>query len=136
MLRNRITCQPGSAYNCCCPGTLQEAQHQASTTLSMLTRFQGRFHAALLEESPVLASLVDFAAMLPAHSPLVDVSVALVNLCTTDSPALQQQVSHLEMCPECFEIRVCDKRCGACCSQCGIRCGAICMQHHAVHVCR
>jgi hypothetical protein len=63
----------------------------------MLTRFQGRYHAALLEESPVLASLVDFAATLPAHSPLVDVSVALVNLCNTNSPALQQQVSHVTM---------------------------------------
>jgi hypothetical protein len=85
------------SFQCRCSDALQEAQHQASTTLSMLTRFQGRYHAALLLESPVLASLVDFAATLPAHSPLVDVSVALVNLCNTNSPALQQQVSHVTM---------------------------------------
>lgn len=48
--------------------------------------------AALLGESTMLASLVDFCAALPPHSPLVDVSLAIVNLCDTDSPALQQQV--------------------------------------------
>ena len=135
MLRNRITCQPGPAYKCCCPGTLQEAQHQASTTLSMLTRFQGRYHAALLEESPVLVSLVDFAAMLPAHSPLVDVSVALVNLCTTDSSALQQQVSYVEMCPSVSRFVSADVVVLAAHST-GYIAVLFAMQHRAVHVCR
>ncbi len=69
----------------------QEAKHQASTTLAMLSRFGTQYRAALLLETGLLVSLVDRCAESP-HNVALDVACAVVNLCDTDSAPLQQQV--------------------------------------------
>lgn len=82
-----------SCKESCADPWLQEPMHQAGTTLGLLSRFRGRYRAALLAETTLLPSLVDCHATLPSHGPLVDISMAIVNMCDTDSAAMQQQVS-------------------------------------------
>ena len=57
----------------------------------LLSRFCRWRQAALLAETSLLASLVDFCALSPLGV-AVDVAAAVVNLCDTDSAPLQQKV--------------------------------------------